>query len=199
MPETPLKARLAAGETVFGSFLTLGSPLAAEALGLAGFDWLLVDLELTPDGKVPGLHVHPEQTETFRVVEGRMRFRLGRRTVEAGPGDVVTVPPGAAHKFTNAGGQVARAKVEVRPALQMEQMFAEVVAMAKAGRMTKRGLPRNPLDLATLARTYDNEAHAPLLSVGVQRALLAPLVMWARHPRMGTAVAALAGVATLAG
>src|SRR3954451_11598699 len=43
--ETPMKARLAAGETLFGSFLTLGSPLAAEAMGLAGFDWLLVDLE----------------------------------------------------------------------------------------------------------------------------------------------------------
>ena len=45
MPQTPMKARLAAGETLFGSFLTLGSPLAAEAMGLAGFDWLLVDLE----------------------------------------------------------------------------------------------------------------------------------------------------------
>jgi 2-keto-3-deoxy-L-rhamnonate aldolase RhmA len=41
----PLKARLAAGETLLGTFLTLGSPLAAEALGLAGFDFLLVDLE----------------------------------------------------------------------------------------------------------------------------------------------------------
>src|SRR5881394_285006 len=42
---TSIKERLAAGETLFGSFLALGSPLAAEALGLAGFDWLLVDLE----------------------------------------------------------------------------------------------------------------------------------------------------------
>jgi 2-keto-3-deoxy-L-rhamnonate aldolase RhmA len=41
----PMKARLAAGETLFGTFLTLGSPFAAESLGLAGFDWLLVDLE----------------------------------------------------------------------------------------------------------------------------------------------------------
>ena len=40
-----MKARLAAGETLFGTFLTLGWPLAAESLGLAGFDWLLVDLE----------------------------------------------------------------------------------------------------------------------------------------------------------
>jgi hypothetical protein len=42
--------------------------------------------------------------------------------------------------------------------------------------MTRRGLPRNLRELATLARTYDREAHAPLLSVGVQRLLLAPLV-----------------------
>jgi 2-keto-3-deoxy-L-rhamnonate aldolase RhmA len=41
----PVKARLAAGETLFGTFLTLGSALAAESLGVAGFDWLLVDLE----------------------------------------------------------------------------------------------------------------------------------------------------------
>lgn len=40
-----MKTRLAAGETLFGTFLTLGSPLAAESLGLAGFDWVLVDLE----------------------------------------------------------------------------------------------------------------------------------------------------------
>src|SRR3954453_2641971 len=41
---TAMKARLAAGETLFGTFLTLGSPLAAESLGLAGVGWLLVDL-----------------------------------------------------------------------------------------------------------------------------------------------------------
>ena len=40
-----MKARLAAGETLFGTFLTLGSPFAAESLGLLGWDWLLVDLE----------------------------------------------------------------------------------------------------------------------------------------------------------
>ena len=70
--------------------------------------------------------------------------------------------------------------VEVRPALAMEEMFAEVVAMAESGRMTRRGLPRKLRDLAVLARKYDQEAHAPWLSVGVQRLLLAPLVFAAR-------------------
>jgi 2-keto-3-deoxy-L-rhamnonate aldolase RhmA len=40
-----IKDRLAAGEALVGTFLNLGSPLAAEICGLAGFDWALVDLE----------------------------------------------------------------------------------------------------------------------------------------------------------
>jgi quercetin dioxygenase-like cupin family protein len=142
---------------------------------------LAFDLALRPGGAVPVAHVHPIQTERFEVVEGQMRFRLGLRTRPAGPGDVVEVAPGVIHAFANAGEEEAHLHVEVRPALAMEQMLAEVVALAEAGRMTERGMPRNLLDLAVLARKYDQEAHAPYLSVGVQRVLLAPLVFSARR------------------
>lgn len=37
--------RILAGETLFGSWAGLGSPLAAELVARAGFDWVLVDLE----------------------------------------------------------------------------------------------------------------------------------------------------------
>ena len=158
---------------------------------------LAFDFALRPGGAVPVPHVHPRQTERFEVLAGRMRFRIGLRTRIAGPGDVIEVAPGVAHGFANAGAEEARLHVEVRPALAMEAMFAEVVAMARAGRMTRRGLPRNPLDLAVLARTYDQEAHAPLIGIGVQRLLLAPLVSSARHPRAG--LAAALGVAALGG
>jgi quercetin dioxygenase-like cupin family protein len=137
---------------------------------------LAFDFALRPGGAVPMPHVHPVQTERFEVVEGRMRFRVGRRTVIAGPGDVVEVAPGVMHSFANAGDDEARLRVEVRPALAMEEMFADVIALARAGRLTRRGIPRNPLDLALLARIYDQEAHAPLVGVGLQRLLLAPLV-----------------------
>jgi 2-keto-3-deoxy-L-rhamnonate aldolase RhmA len=39
------RARLQAGETVIGSFVNLGSPLTTEIMGIAGFDWLVLDLE----------------------------------------------------------------------------------------------------------------------------------------------------------
>src|SRR3954451_10845527 len=42
---TDLSSRLASGDTLYGTFLGLGSALAAEACALAGFDWLLTDLE----------------------------------------------------------------------------------------------------------------------------------------------------------
>ena len=40
-----LHARLAAGETLYGAFAGLGSPLAIEMMARAGFDWLIIDLE----------------------------------------------------------------------------------------------------------------------------------------------------------
>ena len=141
---------------------------------------LAFDFALRPGGAVPIPHVHPTQTERFEVTAGTMRFRVGLRTVIAGPGDVVEVEPGVMHAFANDGDEEARLRVEVRPALAMEEMFADVVEMAEAGRMTRRGMPRNLLDLALLARTYDAEAHAPLLGVRLQRILLAPLVWLAR-------------------
>jgi quercetin dioxygenase-like cupin family protein len=153
---------------------------------------LAFDFGLRPGGAVPIPHVHPVQTERFEVLEGEMRFRVGLRTVIAGPGDVVEIAPGVSHSFANAGDEDARLRVEVRPALAMEEMFADVIAMAQAGQMTKRGMPRNPLDLALLARTYDQEAHAPLLGVRMQRLLLAPLVWLARRRGARRAAASVA-------
>jgi quercetin dioxygenase-like cupin family protein len=155
---------------------------------------LAFDFALRPGGSVPIPHVHPIQTERFEVTEGRMRFRVGLKTVIAEPGDVIEVQPGVMHSFANAGETEAKLRVEVRPALQMEEMFAEVVALAEAGQMSRRGMPRNPLVLADLARRYDQEAHAPFVTVGVQRALLAPLVLLARRPRIGRVAAAATAV-----
>jgi quercetin dioxygenase-like cupin family protein len=162
---------------------TLENPVTGERFtfthtaATTGGELLAFELGLRPGGAVPIPHVHPIQTERFEVVAGRMRFRVGLRTRMAGPGDVVEVAPRVIHSFANAGDEEARVLVEVRPALAMEEMLAEVVAMAEAGRMTRRGLPRSLRDLARLARKYDREAHAPLLSAGVQRLLLAPLAV----------------------
>jgi 4-hydroxy-2-oxoheptanedioate aldolase len=42
---TTLRDRVLGGETTFGTWLSTGSPVAAEIAGQAGFDWLVVDTE----------------------------------------------------------------------------------------------------------------------------------------------------------
>src|SRR4051794_12135918 len=46
--KSSLKRRLAAGETVFGSFAFLPSPDVVEIMGFAGFDYVIIDLEHSP-------------------------------------------------------------------------------------------------------------------------------------------------------
>jgi quercetin dioxygenase-like cupin family protein len=145
---------------------------------------LEIELELSPDGAVPGAHIHPEQEERFEVVEGTISFRMGLKKVVAGPGDVVTVPAGKVHAFKNAGEDTAKVRVQVRPALAMEQLFETTVALAEDGRTTAKGMPR-PLDLALFVRRYRREVKAPFPPAPVVRAMLAPLAWMAARKGHG--------------
>ena len=135
--------------------------------------------EVAPDGHVPGKHIHPHQEERFEVIAGRMRFKLGRKTIEAGPGEVVVVPAGASHKFANAGDETAVVNVEVRPALKMEQLLETACTLAEEGKTTRTGMPK-PLHLALFVQEFRDEVHAPFPPAWMQRASLAPLAFLAR-------------------
>jgi 2-dehydro-3-deoxyglucarate aldolase/4-hydroxy-2-oxoheptanedioate aldolase len=57
------KRALAEGRTLFGAWLMSGTPATAEALGVSGFDFLVVDMEHTP------LETH-HMVDTLRAVAG---------------------------------------------------------------------------------------------------------------------------------
>ena len=48
----PFRQRLLAGERLIGCWLSLGTPVTTEVMGLAGFDWLLLDAEHAPNDVV---------------------------------------------------------------------------------------------------------------------------------------------------
>jgi 2-keto-3-deoxy-L-rhamnonate aldolase RhmA len=75
-----LHDRLRAGETLYGTFAGLGSPVATELAARAGFDWLLIDLEHgvgTESELLANLHaigatpaaalVRPQSSERLRI------------------------------------------------------------------------------------------------------------------------------------
>jgi quercetin dioxygenase-like cupin family protein len=145
-----------------------------------GGEKLEIELELAPDGHVPGAHVHPEQEERFHVLEGTMKFRRGFRRIVAGPGETVVVPAGTVHQFSNAGDETARVRVEVTPALDMEELFETTVELALEGHTTSKGMPK-PLHLALFVRRFEREVRAPFPPAAVVRALMAPLAALARR------------------
>src|SRR5437762_4596301 len=103
---------------------------------------LRFDLFLTPGGHVPARHVHPEQVERFTVGSGQLRFRLGGEARLVSPGETISVPAGTAHWFGNPGTQVAHARVEVEPALRMQELLEATGVMAQAGHGLGAHLPR---------------------------------------------------------
>lgn len=81
--------------------------------------------EEIPQGAGPPLHVHEKEHEIFTVTSGRVRFRVEAEDLEAGPGDVVVVPPGVPHTFKGLADSVALVQLTPGPA---SGFFAAVTA-----------------------------------------------------------------------
>jgi mannose-6-phosphate isomerase-like protein (cupin superfamily) len=133
---------------------------------------VLIETVVEPDGAVAAAHVHPSQSETFEVVSGRLGMKAGGKKVELGPGEGITVLPGTAHKFWNAGDVPVRFVCEVRPALGFESLLETMYALAADGKTNRKGMP-NPLRLAVIARAHFDVVRLPRIPVWMQRAGLA--------------------------
>lgn len=158
----------------------INNPISGERIVIresgaqTGGQLLAFDLFLPPGAHVPARHVHPVQEERFTVIDGLMRFRLGRRTILAHPGETVLVPAGAAHWFGNAGPDVSLARVEVRPALRMEELFEMTQAIGMEGHFLGTRLPRLA-DLAQVVLEFQREVAVPDVPAFLVRMVLAPL------------------------
>ncbi|HEX9035435.1 MAG TPA: cupin domain-containing protein [Ktedonobacterales bacterium] len=141
---------------------------------------LAFDLYLPPGGHVPAAHTHPEQEERFTVISGRMRFRLGWRSLSAGPGESVAISRGVAHWFSNPGPEPAHAYVETRPALRMEELFVSTEELGLAARARGAHLPAPP-DLARLLLRFQREVAVPYAPASLSRAALTTLAWLTRR------------------
>jgi quercetin dioxygenase-like cupin family protein len=146
-------------------------------------DQLEIQIWAEPGAEVPP-HFHPTQEERFEVLAGRLRFTVEGRQTIAGPGDRATVPPGAVHRFENVGGEEARMRVEVEPGLDIEETLTEAAELARAGKFTRRGIPRGPraaLDVAAFAERHGETTVITSPPPWLQRILLPPLAALARR------------------
>jgi mannose-6-phosphate isomerase-like protein (cupin superfamily) len=73
--------------------------LQGKDCGDPGISLILVAAE---PGRGPALHTH-DYAEVMIVLEGEATFTDGEQEVVVGPGNVVVVPAGEPHGFTNTG------------------------------------------------------------------------------------------------
>lgn len=97
------------------------SNIAHELVGAdhGGVGACIIFVDAAP-GEGPSLHRHPYE-EIFITLEGEATFVAAERTFQAGPGDIVIVPPHTAHAFTNSGsGQLRQIDIHVSPVFSTE-------------------------------------------------------------------------------
>lgn len=130
-------------------------------------------------------HVHPVARETFTVQSGRLAVVVDGATTIAGPGQSVSVPPGTAHHFRNAGEEVAVFTVCFEPAQQHREFFQSF------GRLVERKpqwfSPKGDPDfllVALVLHTYRDHLYLsgpPVLLQKILFAILAPIARLAGY------------------
>jgi mannose-6-phosphate isomerase-like protein (cupin superfamily) len=157
---------------------TIENPVTGERLTFIetarqnGGEATVFEAQIAPGGHLPAPHLHPKQSERFEIVSGTLTVRLGGETVEAKPGDVVDIAAGVSHYFSNRTGEDVRFRVEVRPALGIEELLETMYGLAADGKANWLGMP-NPLRLAVIAQEHFDVVRMPVVPASVQRLALA--------------------------
>lgn len=110
------------------SINVLGIPHILHVRGAeTGGQYEIMVLEGEPGRGVPP-HVHSGEEETFHVVAGSVRFRVGDDEVLATAGTTVHLPRGVTHGFTFEGDTPSRLLLVIAPA-GLEPMLRELAAL----------------------------------------------------------------------
>jgi quercetin dioxygenase-like cupin family protein len=135
-------------------------------------EYVLIELRADPGGAVAAAHMHPYQWERFEVVSGTLGAKVDGRKVEAGPGEVLEVAPGAAHTWWNAGDDELVFRCEIRPALEFESLIETMFSLATDEKTNRKGMP-NPFRLAVIANAHFDTVRLPVIPAWMQKAGLA--------------------------
>jgi quercetin dioxygenase-like cupin family protein len=114
---------------VFGLEATVTTPSAA-----TNGDYVEMDVVLEPKGHTT-LHYHPEQEETFEVLDGTLEVLREGAWHQVPARESVTVPRGATHAFRNATETPVRFLNVHRPALTFQTFLETLDRLIRAGKV----------------------------------------------------------------
>jgi quercetin dioxygenase-like cupin family protein len=128
---------------------------------------------LPPGFTIPE-HVHPHQEERHEVLSGTLRGRVGGQERDYAEGERVVGPAGVPHAWQNpSSDEELRFISELRPPLVFETILETYFGLARDGKTTRQGVPKNPLQLAVMVDETRGMFYSSRVPVAVQEAFLA--------------------------
>lgn len=114
---------------------------------------LVFEFSVAPGGKLPVVHLHPEQDEIFEIRKGEFTISLGGENQTLKPGDKLTIPKGAPHQWWNPAAEPAEMKVTFEPALNTETFLEQFFGLGNDGKTKPDGTP-SFLQIMTMVNKY---------------------------------------------
>jgi quercetin dioxygenase-like cupin family protein len=128
---------------------------------------------LPPGFTIPE-HVHPHQEERHEILSGTLRGRVGGQERDYEEGQRAVGPAGVPHAWQNPSSEEElRFVSELRPPLVFETILETYCGLARDGKTTKQGIPKNPLQLAVLVDETRGMFYSSRVPVAVQEGFLA--------------------------
>ncbi len=140
MSESP--AKVLDLRSVFGLRATVTTPSTA-----TGGAYVEMDVTAEPGSRTL-IHRHPEQEETYQVLEGTLEVLREGQWREVPAGESLTVPPGAVHGFRNPNGEPVRFLNVHRPALAFQEHLETLDRLSRAGKIRGTKDPRSLIYMA---------------------------------------------------
>jgi quercetin dioxygenase-like cupin family protein len=86
-------------------------------------------------------HVHPRQSNNFRMISGSCIFSVNGREEIVDAGQSISIPPNTKHRFWNSGPAIAHYIQEFSPALHIDEFFETFFALSRDGKLNEKGIP----------------------------------------------------------
>ncbi|WKA55659.1 quercetin 2,3-dioxygenase [Planococcus shixiaomingii] len=138
------------------SYWFLGTLFEVKAAGKKTNGFFSLIEELNPPGEGPPLHVHHNEDEAFYVLEGKVTFQVGEKTLNGKVGSFIFAPRDIPHTYRVEGEAPAKFLTMMMPS-KMEQLFIELGTPALERTLPPATLTTDIEKMYKLAEEYNVE------------------------------------------
>lgn len=126
---------------------------------------LVFNFSVAPQGKLPVVHLHPSQTETFEIQKGEFYIKIGNELKELKAGDTFTIAKGVPHQWWNPSDSTStEMKVTFEPALNTEIFFEQWCGLCNDDKIQANGQPAF-LQIMAMSNIYELYIAGPPLPI----------------------------------